>query len=176
MFSLTSSNDFSQLIHEPTCIQANSSSIIDLVFTDQPNLSVDSGVHASLHPNCHHQIENSGFNLNIYYTPPYQWLIWDHKKANSENVRKSLDSVNWEWLFDSKDVNSQVTALNQTVLSVFHNYVPNNYITNHDKDHVWMNEIIKSKIKTKKTTLSTIHSYWESWKWLCVPRNFNYWN
>ena len=114
----------------------NSSSIIDLVFTDQPNLSANSGVHASLHPNCHHQIKNSSFNLNIYYTPPYQRLIWDYKKANSENIRKSLDSVNWEWLFDSKDVNSQVIALNQTVLNVFHNYVPNNYITNHDKDHV----------------------------------------
>ena len=114
----------------------NSSSIIDLVFTDQPNLSANSGVHASLHPNCHHQIENSSFNLNIYYTPPYQRLIWDYKKANLENIRKSLDPVNWEWLFDSKDINSQVIALNQTVLNVFHNYVPNNYITNHDKDHV----------------------------------------
>ena len=60
----------------------------------------------------------------------------DYKKANSENIRKSLDSVNWEWLFDSKDINSQVIALNQTVLNVFHNYVPKNYITNHDKDHV----------------------------------------
>ena len=33
-----------------------SSPCIDLIFTDQPNLSVNSGVHASLHPNCHHQI------------------------------------------------------------------------------------------------------------------------
>ena len=51
LFSSTSSNGFSQLIHDPTHIQANSSSCIDLVFTDQPNLSVNSGVHASLHPN-----------------------------------------------------------------------------------------------------------------------------
>ena len=67
LLSLTSSNGFTQLIHEPTHIQANSSSCIDLVFTDQPNLSVNSGVHASLHPNCHHQITHSNFNLNIYY-------------------------------------------------------------------------------------------------------------
>ena len=65
LLSLTSSNGFTQLIHEPTHIQANSSSCIDLVFTDQPNLSVNSGVHASLHPNCHHQITHSNFNLNI---------------------------------------------------------------------------------------------------------------
>ena len=56
LFSLTSSNGFSQLIGKPTHIQTNSSSYIDLVFTDQPNLSVNSGVHSSLHQNCHHQI------------------------------------------------------------------------------------------------------------------------
>ena len=67
LFSLTSSNGFSQLIHEPTHIQANSVSCTDLVFMDQRNLSVNSGVHAPLHPNCHHQIVHSIFNLNIYY-------------------------------------------------------------------------------------------------------------
>ena len=67
LFSLTSSNGFSRLIHEPTHIQANSFSCTDLVFTDQRNLSVDSGVHAPLHPNCQHQIVHSIFNLNIYY-------------------------------------------------------------------------------------------------------------
>ena len=51
LFSLTSSNGVSQLITEPTHIQANSSSCKDLIFTDQPNLSVNSGVHSSLHQN-----------------------------------------------------------------------------------------------------------------------------
>ena len=72
LFSLTSSNGFYQLINEPTHIQGSSASCIDLIFTNQENLSVNSGVHASLHPNCHHQIVHSSFNLNIYYPPPYQ--------------------------------------------------------------------------------------------------------
>ena len=125
LLSLTSSNGFTQLIHEPTHIQANSSSCIDLVFTDQPNLSVNSGVHASLHPNCHHQITHSNFNLNIYYPPPYQRLIWDYKKADANIIRKALDSVNWERLFDGKNINAQVISLNETILNVFRNYVPN---------------------------------------------------
>ena len=66
-----------------------------------------------------------------------------------KNVRKALDSVNWDTFFDSKDINSQVTALNETILNVFCNYVTNKYITIDDKDHVWMHKIIKSKIKTK---------------------------
>ena len=34
-------------------------------------------------------------------------------------------------------------------MNVFRNYVPNKYITVDEKDPVWMNEIIKSKMKTK---------------------------
>ena len=40
-------------------------------------------------------------------------------------------------------------TLNETILNVFWNYVPNKYITIDDKDPVWMNETIKSKIKTR---------------------------
>ena len=54
LLSLTSSNGFPQLINELTHIQTGGSSCIDLMFTDQPNLLVNSGIHASLHPNCHH--------------------------------------------------------------------------------------------------------------------------
>ena len=68
--SMSSSVGFTQLINEPTHIQSSSSSCIDLIFTDQRNLSVNCGVHASLHPNCHHQIVYSRFNLDIYYLPP----------------------------------------------------------------------------------------------------------
>ena len=97
LFSLMSSNGFSRLINEPTHIQI-SSSCIDLIFTDQPNLSMNAGVYSTLHSNCHHQIVHSGFNLNICYPPPYQRLIWDYKKAHSTKIRKALDSVNWERL------------------------------------------------------------------------------
>ena len=38
-----------QIINEPTYILKNSSSCIDLIFTSQPNLIIESGVHPSLH-------------------------------------------------------------------------------------------------------------------------------
>ena len=110
-------------------------------------MSVNSGVHSSLHPNCHHQVVHSSFNLNIYYPLPYQ--RWDYKKANSTTIRKDLDSVNWERRFRGKDINAQVTSFNDTILNAFKNYVPNKYITIHDKDPVWMNDNIKAEIKTK---------------------------
>ena len=82
-------------------------------------------------------------------------MIWDYKKADATKIRKALDSVNWERLFDKKcqcsikNVNAQVLKLNETTLNVFRNYVPSKYLTIDDKDPVWMNETIKSKIKIK---------------------------
>ena len=40
-------------------------------------------------------------------------------------------------------------TLNETILNVFRNYVPNKYITIDDKDPIWTNETIKLKIKTR---------------------------
>ena len=74
----------------------NSVSCIDLIFTNQPNLVIDSGVHLSLHANCHHQIVNCKLNLNIKFPPPYERLVWDYNKADSYKDKKSNEQVHWE--------------------------------------------------------------------------------
>ena len=53
---LTSKFGLSQLITEPTRNLENSRPCIDLLFTSQSNMVMDSGVHASLHTHCHHQL------------------------------------------------------------------------------------------------------------------------
>ena len=51
---LTSLYGMKQVITEPTHILENSSSCIDLTFSNQPNLIMDSGVHPTLHSKFHH--------------------------------------------------------------------------------------------------------------------------
>ena len=50
--TITSHFGLHQLIHDPTHILGKSSSCIDLIFTSQPNMAVNSGVHSSFHANC----------------------------------------------------------------------------------------------------------------------------
>ena len=69
--SITSQCGLHQLINESTHLLNNSSWCIDLIFTSQPKVLVESGVHPSLHPNCDHQIIFAEFNLKIYYPSPY---------------------------------------------------------------------------------------------------------
>ena len=75
--SITTSYGLSQIISDPTHILPNSSSCIDLIFTNQPNLVTENGVYPSLHPKCHHQIVFAKLNLNVEYPPLYERLIWD---------------------------------------------------------------------------------------------------
>ena len=52
----TSDLSLHQLISEPTHFMGESRLCIDLIFAEQPNLFIESGVHPSLHEQCHHQI------------------------------------------------------------------------------------------------------------------------
>ena len=54
LYYLTSLYGMKQVIIEPTHILENCSSCIDLVFSNQHNLIMDSGVHSTLHSKCHH--------------------------------------------------------------------------------------------------------------------------
>ena len=100
--SLTTTYGFHQLISDPTHLLPNSSSCMDLIFTDPPNLAIDSGVHSTLHGNYHHQIVFSKFNLMIEYPPPYERLAWDYKRANIDSIQKALQQINWRFLFSNK--------------------------------------------------------------------------
>ena len=127
--ALSSYHGLEQVINEPTHILQNSSSCIDLIFADKPNLIVESGVFPSLHVKCPHQIIYSKLNLNVVYPPPYQRLIWDYKKANVDGIRKSSNSVDWEFNLSGKNVHQQAQYLNEILINVFSNYIPNKWIT-----------------------------------------------
>ena len=91
--SLVSTRGFHQLISETTHILHNSLSCTDLIFTDQPSLVVDSGVHPTLHENCHHQIPYCKLNLKTEYPPPYERLVWDFKRAGVNPITTAINHV-----------------------------------------------------------------------------------
>ena len=146
--SLTSVYGFHQLISQPTHLLPQTSSCIDLIFTDQPNLIVDSGVHPSLHSNCHHQITYCKINLNIEYPPPYEGLVWDYNRANVDGIKNSIESVNWEVMFNNKSVHKQKSIFNEILMNIFSNFTPDKLVSFDDRDVPWMNDFVKSKIKS----------------------------
>ena len=66
MSELASSLGLHQLISEPTNFEPNKNpSCIDLIFCDNPNIIMESGVRPSLDNFCHHQIVFGKLNLHI---------------------------------------------------------------------------------------------------------------
>ena len=100
--SLTCSCGLSRLFSDATHILQNSSSFIDLIFTNQPNFVIDSAVYPSLHPNCHHQIVFSKLNLKIKSPPLYELLVWDYKNSDSQSINKAIEIFSWEKYFKIK--------------------------------------------------------------------------
>ena len=126
---------------------AQSSFCIDLIFTDQSNLIVDSDVHLSLHSNFHHQITYCKLNFNIKYPLPYEHLVWDYNKANVESIKESIESVNWELTFSNKSVHKQVSIFNETLMNTFSKFTTNKPFD--DRELLWINGFVESKIKWK---------------------------
>ena len=148
--TITSQFGLEQLINEPTHLTANSSSCIDLIFTSQPNLVIESGVNSFLHPNRDHQIVFAKINLNICYPPLYE--IWHYEKANADLICRSVDQFLWDNRFSNIDVNQKVHLFNQTIKNILCNFIPHETVTCDDRDPLWINSKIKRLIQEKNIT------------------------
>ena len=140
-----------QLISEPTHILQQSSNCIDLIFTNQPNIVMDSGVDSFLHPKCLHLIIYSKVSLKIEYPSPYIRKTWSYNRVETDLINRAIENCNWPSLFLGKNVHQQVEILNITLLNIFHYYIPNKFILCDDKDSPWVNEQIKSLIHRKNS-------------------------
>ena len=151
---LLTSFSMKELIIEPTHILENVSSCIDLIFTNQPNIVLESEVRSSLHLKCHHQIIYSKLNLKIDYLSQYTCEICYYFKAETDLINRSIENVYRSNLFLGKNVHEQVEILNQTALNIFHNFIPKKTILCYNRHPPWISERKnKSLIKKKMASL-----------------------
>ena len=101
---------------------------------------MNSVVHPSFHQNCYHQTIFAQINLKVYHPPPYKRLLWDYKKGNIDAINLAIKSFNWERAFNGKHINSQVELFNETLMTIFSNFIPNKVKTFRDSDPPWMND------------------------------------
>ena len=147
--SLSSYYGLFQLISEPTHILPNFSSCIDLIFTSQPNLVIQSGVYPSLHSNCHHNITFVKFDLFIEYPPSYSRLVWNYGKAETPFIQECTSNFDWIQNLSDLNIDEQVSFFNETLINIFSNFCPHKFITCNDEDSPWLTDEIKSIINFK---------------------------
>ena len=110
---------------------------------------MNSGVHSSLHPNCHHQIIHAKFNLKIFYPPPYERVVWHYQDANNDLIQRSISQFNWERAFSNKGVNKQISIFNETILNIMKNFIPHETKIFNDQEPPRINNKVKTMIQEK---------------------------
>ena len=123
-----------QIIDRPTHILPNSATCIDLIFTNETNFVIDSGVLPSVFPRCHHQLIFAKVSFITFFPPVYRRRIWDFSRTNVNAIRQAVNSVDGDWLLNGLNTDERVKFLTVCVLNVFYNFVPNKVIIIRSKD------------------------------------------
>ena len=81
--TITSTVGYSQIIDKPTNFKNNSSSYMELVFTSNPSIIVDSGIEKSLCSSRHRCIIYGKTNFRNRLPLPHFRTTWDYKNADA---------------------------------------------------------------------------------------------
>ena len=86
-----------QMIDEPTHFTEHSSSLIDLILTNNVNRLIYTGVGPALTEQIRYHCPVIGF-INYPKTPtkPFKRKIWLYEHADYEKLRQNLFNVNWD--------------------------------------------------------------------------------
>ena len=59
--------------------------------------------------------------------------MWNYKNADSQSMNNAIEMLDWEKLFQNKNICNQIKLFNQAIVNIVHNYIPNKCITCNDK-------------------------------------------
>ena len=113
-----------QLFKNPVHLLQNSAACIDLVFTNQPQLVIESGIHSSLCSTCHHQIVSVKLNLKIEYLSLYERIFWDYSRAGKASINLAFNAIDCEEICANKTLESQLSEPIDLLLNIHSNYIP----------------------------------------------------
>ena len=67
-------------------------------------------------------------NICIPLSPSYVCEVWDYRKANVKSIQKANQTFDWVKGFGNLSVDGKVGILNETLMNIFRNYIPNNKV------------------------------------------------
>ena len=132
-------------------------SCIHLIFCTNKNIISNHGVDVTIFEKCHHNIIYGKINFQVSPPPVYIREVWDYNKANIENINKAISNFNWTKAFENLSVNEKVELLNETLLNIYRNYIPNKKIKSNYCQHPWMTDNIKKSLEERSKLTKIFH-------------------
>ena len=104
--------------------------------------------------------------MKVEYPPLYERVFWDYSRADKVSINRAINAIDWEELFANEPVESQVSDLNNLLLNIYSNYIPNKTVLFDDKDPPWMTNRIRAVLEMNNNAYKeyirsgTRHSYY----------------
>ena len=115
-------------------------SCINLTFCANTNVISKHGVDVSIFEKCHHNIIFGMMDIRVPLPLAYVREVWDYSIPNAENIKKAISSFNWNKAFENLLIDAKVELLNETLLTIFRNYILNRKINCDHRVPLWMND------------------------------------
>ena len=141
--TITSTAGYSQIIDKPTHFTKKSSSCIDLIFTSNPGMLVDSGIEKSFSSSRHHDVIYGKNNFRVL-PPPHFRTVWDHKNSDAISTQRAIENFNWQHVFERKTINEKVQVFSVVLMNIFSNY-PQKLLKFNYKQPPWIKFLLPSE-------------------------------
>ena len=96
-----------------------------------------------------HKIVFCKINFKIPPPPKYSRKFWHFDRAKENSIKAAVLRYPWELSLGKHNPNPQVDILNDTILNIMSNFVPNEVKTINPREPEWMNSNIK-KLSRKR--------------------------
>ena len=150
--SILTNYSLHQLINDPTSITETSATLIDVIITNNTNNIAYSkvcvpflDVNVRYHCPVMCLIRSEKHNI-----PPFKRKIWLYDKGNYPLYRQMMSEVNWDnIIMDENSIEVDVNNLNEIILQLANENIPNNIITVRQKDLPWINNEIRKVMRQR---------------------------
>ena len=143
-----------QYVKTPTrCRGADTPSLLDLVFSNTPELVEDLQLQGPI-GNSDHAVVTFNLVLNLENNTEIKYRK-DYKKGNFTGLKAELNNINWDQMLKG-DINQKWVIFKQTVLKLEDKYIPTKKITYNHKHKLNLSLDVRKSVKKK-------HGLWKKY-------------
>ena len=163
-----------QLIHEPTSFNENSSSLIDLLLTNNENMISHCSVtepFLDINKRYHCPII-AILNQKKHISSSHRRKIWIYDRGDYEGYRNELSQINWSTVVSQSDhINDNVERFTSKILEIANKFIPHKEINVRVGELPWITKEIKNNMRKRdrmrsKAKKNQNEYYWSKFRLL----------
>ena len=156
LFNIFHSQNYTQLIYEPTRVVSNCSSCIDLIFMNNQSIISNAGVRSQI-GNCDHCPIFISLNKIITKPKSFKRWVWDLKRGDFNKFRSLLLDAAWENCYSHENFDDVVNEWMSLFTSIAEECVPHYETTIRPCDKSFMNSNLRRLMRKRDRLHSIFH-------------------